>query len=106
MVRSRIGTFSSIILVEPGLDFAGVVEDSALAAIGPAHVADADEEGGGEAIGLADFYAEQGGFAAETRGSDAEFVRGVQNVLLEFVEIGIGIAIVEAAEELLLGIFV
>src|SRR6266540_776136 len=51
------GAFSSIISVEPGLNFAVGVEDGALAAIGPAHVTDADEVRGGQTIGRADFYA-------------------------------------------------
>src|SRR5687768_6164587 len=106
IVCSEIGTFSSIILIEPGLDFAGVVEDSALAAIRPAHVADAHEERRGQAIGRANFHAEQSRFAAETHRANAEFIRGVQNVLLKLVEFGIRIPIIETAQELLLRKFV
>ena len=83
-----------------------MAERRALAAIGPAHVADADEEGGGKAIGGADLYAEQGGLSAEAHRPDAEFVGSVEDVALEFGEFLGGVGIVERAEKLLLGEFV
>src|SRR5688500_14548582 len=100
------GRVTGIILVQPLLDFPGLTKGCALAAIGPAHVADADEEGGGKAIGSADFYAEQRGFAAEAHRPNAEFVGGVENIAFEFGEFLGGVGVVERAEELLFGEFV
>ena len=89
--------------IEPFLNFAGGIERDALAAEGPAHIADADEIGGRKAMSRADFNAQQSGFTAEAHGADAQFVSGIEDVLFESVEFGIGIAIVEGAEELLFG---
>src|SRR3954462_15471700 len=75
-VCSEMGIFSSIISVEPGLDRAIFGEDSALAPIGPAHIADADEKGGGQAIDRANLDAQQGSLAAETHWSNAKLVGG------------------------------
>src|SRR5688572_9982965 len=100
------GRVTGIILIKPLLDFAGLAERCALAAIRPAHVADADKEGGGKAIGGADFYAEQRRFSAEAHGPNAEFVGGAEDIALKFGQFLGGIGVVESAEELLFREFV
>src|ERR1041385_5570851 len=74
--------------------------------IRPAHVAHADEIRRRQTIQHADFCAEQRRLAAETHWADAEFVRGLDDILFELVEFGIRIAVIELAQELLLGKFV
>src|SRR5688572_1123829 len=100
------GRVTGIILIKPLLDFAGLAERCALAAIGPTHVAHADKEGGGKAIGRADFYAEQRGFSAEAHGPNAEFVGGAEDIALELGQFLGGIGVVERAQELLFREFV
>ena len=58
----------------------------ALAAIGPAHVADADEIGRRQAVRHTNFHAQQRRLAAKTHRADAEFVGRLQNVLLQLVQ--------------------
>jgi hypothetical protein len=100
---ARVALIDSI---QPLFDFTVVVQRDALASIGPAHVTDADEIGSGQTIRGADLHAEQGGLATEAHGADAEFVRGFQDVLLERIELRMGIAVFEFAEELGLAQFV
>ena len=51
-----------------------VFDGHGFSSIGPAHVGDGDEEGGGQAVQLGHFHAEDGGLAAEAHGADVELV--------------------------------
>src|SRR5687767_5653534 len=82
------------------------VQRDTLPAISPAHVTDTHEERCRKAIGRADFYAEQGGLATKTHRPYAEFIGSVEDVLLEFIEFGNRIAVLEPAQKLLFGEFV
>src|ERR1035437_7838255 len=92
--------------VKPFLDLAVRVERHALAAIRPAHVADADKIGCGQAIEHADFGAQQGGLAAKTHWSNTELIRRLDDVALQLVALGVWVAIIESAQELLLRILI
>src|SRR6185369_9878847 len=102
-LASEMGVVREIILIKPFFNFSLGAQRDALAAISPTHIADAHEEGGGQTVQDADLGAEQGGLAAETHRADAQFVCGIDDVFFEFIEFGVGIAVVEFPQELLLG---
>ena len=77
-----------------------------MATVGPAHVADADKEGCGQAVRRADLHPQQRRLAAEAHGPDAQFVRRLEDVLFQVVQHGIRVAVFDRAEELLLAEFV
>src|SRR5208283_5160207 len=103
---SETGVVSVIMSIQPFPDAALLVQRHALAPVGPAHVADADEVGGGQAVEHADFGAQQGGLAAKAHRADTEFVGGLHNILLQLVQFRIWVVVVQSAEKLLLGEFV
>jgi hypothetical protein len=86
--------------IQPLPNFPICIQRHALTPIHPAHVADAHEIGRGQAVRRANLHAQQRRLAAETHRADAEFICCLQNVLLQPVEFGIRIAVVEFAEEL------
>src|SRR6188474_1272857 len=69
--------------VKPFLDLAVLIEQYSLPAIGPAHIADTDEERGRQAIGNADLDSEQCRLAAKAHRPDAQLVGCVQNILFQ-----------------------
>src|ERR1700744_903475 len=73
--------------IEPFLNICLRVQNHPLAAIGPAHVTDADKERCGHAIGRAYFHAQQCGLAAKPHGTDAEVIGGFQNILFQRVQL-------------------
>lgn len=79
-------------------------EDNPLAAEGPAHVADADEVAGRQAVEHADLAAEEGRLAAETHRADAEAVGRFHDVFFQTREGWHAVPVVEMTEELLLGV--
>src|SRR6516164_5895472 len=67
MALSETGVVREIIAsIQPTKDFAVRSQGHSLAAIGPAHVTDADEKRGGQPVQNADLGPEQSGLAAET----------------------------------------
>ena len=69
---------------------------------GPAHVADTHEIRRRHPVGRADFNAEQRRFSTKPHRADAQLIGCFKDVLLKFVQFGIGIGIVEFAEKLAL----
>src|SRR5688572_8716878 len=86
--------------IQPLRDLAIAIQFDATPAVGPAHVAHADEIRRRHAVRRADLHAQQRGLAAETHRADAEFVGRLEDVLLQRVELRLGIAVVEQPEEL------
>ena len=87
-------------LIKPFLNFTIRIQRHALTPIRPAHVADAHEKGRGQAVRRANLHAQQRRLAAESHRADAEFVRRLQDVLLERVEFGDRIAVGDQPQEL------
>src|SRR5215510_13844166 len=100
------GGHYSISLIAPLFNLPFRIEFHTLTPIRPAHVADADEIGGRQTVEDTDFCSEQGRFSAKSHWPDAEFVRGIDDVLLEAIEFWIFVLIIQFAEKLLLRKFV
>ena len=88
----------------PLQDFTLRSQGHSLAAEGPTHVADADKIRGGHSVQHADFGAQQRGLAAESHGTDAQFIAGGHDVPLQFVKLGLWVFVLQPAEELLFGL--
>ena len=71
-----------------------------MAAEGPAHVADAHKIRRRHTVGRADFHTQQRRVAAKPHRADAEFVGRGKNVLLERIQFGVVIAVIEHAKKL------
>src|ERR1700758_621264 len=94
------------VLVEPMLDGAFGGEGKSLAAIGPAHVADADKIGSWQAVQHPNLCAEERGFSAKAHWANAQLVRGLDDIVFKFIELGVRVMVIELAQELLFGEFI
>src|ERR1039457_4373895 len=100
------GKFNHSRSIQPLPNFPLRIQRHALTTERPAHVADAHEIRRRHAVRRADLHAQQRRLAAKTHRADAEFVRRLQNVLLQRVPLRLGVAVVEPAEKLRLAQFV
>ena len=82
------------------------IQSHALTPERPAHIAHAHEIRRRHAVRHADFHAQQRRLAAKTHRADAEFVRRFQNVLLQRIQLRLGIAVVQQPEKLRLAQFI